>query len=70
MMYLVAANIIGNLFVKELVKSEVDKQSCHTLPMQENIVELLQEMVDVKAANGNTAVQNDPSNLVTGKKVL
>jgi hypothetical protein len=35
-----------------------------------NIVELLQEMVDVKAANCNAAVQNDPSNLVMGKKVV
>jgi hypothetical protein len=56
--------VIGNLFVKELVMSEVNKQSCHTLAIQENNVELLEEMVDVKAASCNTAVQNDPFNLV------
>jgi len=50
--------------------SEMNNQSCHTLPMQKNNVELLQEMVDVKAANCNTAVQNDPFNLVMCKNVL
>jgi len=32
---LLRTNVIGNLFVKELVMSELNKQPCHTLPMQE-----------------------------------
>jgi len=47
----------------------MSRQSCQTLPMQEYNVELLQEMVDVKAANCNTAVQNDSLNLVMCKNV-
>jgi len=35
-----------------------------------NNVEPLQDMVDVKAANCNTAVRNDPFNLVMCKNVL
>jgi len=50
--------------------SEVNKQSCHTLRMQENNEELLQEMEDVKAANCSTAIQNDPSNPMKGKNIL
>lgn len=46
----------------------MNKESCYTLPMQENNIELLQEMEDVKAANCNTAVQNYQSNLVLCKK--
>jgi hypothetical protein len=67
---LLRTKVIGKLFVKELVMSEVNMQSCHNLPMQENNVELLQKMQDVKAANCNTAVQNDPSNPVMAEKVL
>lgn len=63
---LLRTKVTGNLFVKELVMS---RQSCQTLPMQEYNVELLQEMVDVKAANCNTAVQNDSLNLVMCKNV-
>ena len=48
--------------------SEVNKQSYHTLPMQENNVEFLQEVVNVKAANCSTAAENDPFNLVMCKK--
>jgi hypothetical protein len=50
--------------------SNVNKKSCHTLLIQENNVEILQEMVDVKGAKCNTAVQNDPFNLVMCKNVL
>jgi hypothetical protein len=72
MMYLVAAKSLGHwkFIFKELLRSEVNKESCHTLPMQENNIELLQEMEDVKATNYNTAVQNYQSNLVLCKKVL
>jgi hypothetical protein len=54
---LLRTKVIGHVFVKkELLRSEVNKESCHTVPVQENNVELLQELEDVKATNCNTAV--------------